>query len=128
MDWLQFAESYVAAEPDEPRCGWRYEVCDGLVHCGAIDGHSGPWHGCMGENWAHLWHEDDPEAYPPEPDPPVARPQDHYYVSTACHHDRHGECRYVCKFCGAECMCICTHTGGVQASEHVWTRDLPPRG
>lgn len=27
----------------------------------------------------------------------------HWYVSTACQHGRHGECRLVCKFCPAPC-------------------------
>jgi len=31
----------------------------------------------------------------------------HRYVSTACHHELHGECRMVCKFCPARCLCSC---------------------
>lgn len=30
----------------------------------------------------------------------------HYY-STACMHERHGECRRKCKFCDAPCQCAC---------------------
>jgi hypothetical protein len=31
----------------------------------------------------------------------------HAYVSTACQHERHGECRLTCKFCPAVCGCAC---------------------
>jgi hypothetical protein len=31
----------------------------------------------------------------------------HDYLSTACHHRRHSECRLVCKFCPAGCRCDC---------------------
>lgn len=31
----------------------------------------------------------------------------HLYVSTACTHERHDECRRVCKFCPATCLCTC---------------------
>lgn len=34
-------------------------------------------------------------------------PQDHVYTSTACQHDRHGECRLQCKFCEVPCDCFC---------------------
>ena len=29
----------------------------------------------------------------------------HYYVSTACLHGRGGDCRVVCKWCPASCVC-----------------------
>jgi hypothetical protein len=32
---------------------------------------------------------------------------EHKYVSTACQHDRHDECRQSCKFCEASCLCDC---------------------
>jgi hypothetical protein len=32
---------------------------------------------------------------------------DHQYTSTACHHERHQECRFTCKFCDAICQCLC---------------------
>lgn len=35
----------------------------------------------------------------------------HDYLSTACLHGNHAECRVVCKFCSAECRCDCGHTG-----------------
>lgn len=31
----------------------------------------------------------------------------HDYLSTACHHELHEECRRTCKFCPAECQCSC---------------------
>lgn len=31
----------------------------------------------------------------------------HEYTSTACHHERHQECRFSCKFCDAICQCLC---------------------
>jgi len=33
--------------------------------------------------------------------------RDHGYISTACWHVFHDECRKVCKFCGSECRCEC---------------------
>lgn len=33
--------------------------------------------------------------------------QDHDYLSTACHHKRHDQCRKTCKFCEVECCCEC---------------------
>lgn len=30
----------------------------------------------------------------------------HQYVSTACRHDLHGQCRERCKHCGAACGCL----------------------
>lgn len=41
----------------------------------------------------------------PEPEFPV-----HDYVSTACIHDVHGQCRVTCKFCPSRCRCAC-HAG-----------------
>jgi hypothetical protein len=37
----------------------------------------------------------------------IARVVRHDYLSTACHHQRHDECRNVCKFCESECGCDC---------------------
>lgn len=31
----------------------------------------------------------------------------HSYLSTACHHELHDECRRSCKFCSAGCTCSC---------------------
>jgi hypothetical protein len=31
----------------------------------------------------------------------------HQYKSTACHHEKHDECRRTCKFCTASCCCDC---------------------
>lgn len=31
----------------------------------------------------------------------------HAYLSTACVHGRHGDCRLTCKFCPAGCRCVC---------------------
>jgi len=36
-------------------------------------------------------------------------PAPHAYLSTACHHTLHDNCRQVCKYCPAECACGC-HT------------------
>lgn len=30
-----------------------------------------------------------------------------HYLSTACLHGKHGECRLVCKYCKAPCRCNC---------------------
>lgn len=35
----------------------------------------------------------------------------HDYLSTACLHDKHSECRLACKFCPAACACDCGHPG-----------------
>jgi hypothetical protein len=33
------------------------------------------------------------------------------YLSKACEHELHGDCRYTCKFCGEACRCTgCTHS------------------
>lgn len=34
----------------------------------------------------------------------------HDYLSTACLHNMHDQCRQSCKFCGAECRCVCHAT------------------
>lgn len=34
---------------------------------------------------------------------------DHQYLSTACLHEQHAECRQVCKFCPKSCECECGH-------------------
>jgi hypothetical protein len=31
----------------------------------------------------------------------------HTYLSTACFHGIHAECRKGCKFCGEHCICLC---------------------
>ncbi|GAA0639441.1 hypothetical protein GCM10009547_49460 [Sporichthya brevicatena] len=31
----------------------------------------------------------------------------HYYLSTACRHEVHGQCRRTCAFCDAACVCFC---------------------
>lgn len=38
----------------------------------------------------------------------------HDYVSTACQHDLHDQCRQTCKFCTKPCRCAC-HTGTERA-------------
>lgn len=37
-------------------------------------------------------------------------PLNPHYLSTACHHTFHDECREVCKFCESPCVCPC-HEG-----------------
>jgi hypothetical protein len=32
---------------------------------------------------------------------------EHVYLSTACHHELHSECRKQCKFCSVDCVCDC---------------------
>ena len=32
---------------------------------------------------------------------------EHVYLSTACHHELHEECRKECKFCEVSCVCDC---------------------
>jgi hypothetical protein len=39
---------------------------------------------------------------------------EHEYVSTACQHELHAECRKTCKFCAETCRCGCH----VPAEEH----------
>ena len=31
----------------------------------------------------------------------------HHYLSTACRHSEHGQCRQTCKFCEKACSCGC---------------------
>lgn len=38
---------------------------------------------------------------------PNPAPTEHVYLSTACVHDRHVQCRQTCKFCMALCQCSC---------------------
>ena len=38
-------------------------------------------------------------------------PTTHVYVSTACQHSRHSDCRLNCKFCDAACGCHCHQYG-----------------
>lgn len=42
---------------------------------------------------------------------PPTQGSGHDYLSTACAHVRHGDCRIACKFCGNCCRCAC-HTPG----------------
>jgi hypothetical protein len=32
---------------------------------------------------------------------------EHVYLSTACLHEVHTECRRTCKFCDSQCVCDC---------------------
>lgn len=36
-----------------------------------------------------------------------------HYLSTACHHERHADCRLACKFCEERCVCSC-HVAGAK--------------
>jgi hypothetical protein len=38
----------------------------------------------------------------------------HTYLSTACFHLRHAECRKQCKFCNIRCLCECHRVQGMQ--------------
>lgn len=66
----------------------------------------------------------------PEPswDMDRARARSHDYLSTACHHQRHGECRHVCKFCTVACRCDCHHeaTSSVGGWEPTSKQTAPP--
>lgn len=45
---------------------------------------------------------------PPTLDGPSTRAEGtHHYLSTACYHGHHNQCRQTCKFCPAECRCTC---------------------
>ena len=35
----------------------------------------------------------------------VSNDHEHYYVSTACQHEKHSRCRETCKYCSAPCLC-----------------------
>lgn len=35
----------------------------------------------------------------------------HAYLSTACYHLKHEECRVTCKYCPEQCMCRCHWPG-----------------
>ncbi len=37
----------------------------------------------------------------------VLRSSSHKYISTACHHKLHTNCRMICKFCESKCACLC---------------------
>jgi hypothetical protein len=39
--------------------------------------------------------------------PKAGKPKSHDYLSTACFHGLHGECRKRCKFCDVACKCPC---------------------
>ncbi len=45
------------------------------------------------------------------------RTDSHVYLSTACQHGKHEECRLVCKFCGAKCTCGCGHETAMKAED-----------
>lgn len=47
------------------------------------------------------------ESKPSEPVPGPGAVTRHYYVSTYCLHELHGDCRMFCKQCGAACLCPC---------------------
>lgn len=49
----------------------------------------------------------------------------HDYLSTACLHDRHDECRRTCKFCEVACKCRCEHRG---AEVHPGKSSVPSHG
>src|SRR5262245_30899941 len=53
--------------------------------------YAGPVEGCA---YRLAWSADDD-----------VTPDAHYYLSTACQHGQHGECRHACKFCDAPCRC-----------------------
>jgi hypothetical protein len=36
--------------------------------------------------------------------------EQHVYLSTACAHNEHGNCRKTCKYCEQDCICHC-HVG-----------------
>lgn len=45
-------------------------------------------------------------------------PAEHHYISTACLHGRHTECRKQCKFCSANCACKeCEHSPMIPSSD-----------
>ena len=48
----------------------------------------------------------------------------HAYLSTACWHQTHHECRKVCKFCGAVCACPC-HLLPVREHWEIRDEDIP---
>lgn len=37
----------------------------------------------------------------------ITTEQEHRYLSTACHHRLHTNCRLTCKWCPAACRCWC---------------------
>lgn len=47
------------------------------------------------------------EAHQPRTWHVTSGPPAHDYLSTACFHNVHGECRLECKFCAAPCRCSC---------------------
>lgn len=45
----------------------------------------------------------------------------HFYISTACGHGKHAECRLSCKFCATPCRCDChgdPHAKDLTVEEH----------
>jgi hypothetical protein len=59
----------------------------------------------MFDRWTP-WTRSTGAAPPPEPANTL-----HVYLSTACHHGKHSECRKECKFCPATCGCGCHKAG-----------------
>lgn len=47
----------------------------------------------------------------------------HVYLSTACQHGKHSECRLSCKFCDAKCSCDCGHVAVPEQREGFSERD-----
>jgi hypothetical protein len=41
----------------------------------------------------------------------------HDYLSAACYHGAHDECRWTCKFCLAVCRCPCGHKEALAPDE-----------
>lgn len=39
-----------------------------------------------------------------------------HYLSTACHHGHHDQCRRICKYCPETCLCKCH---GLRPAMHV---------
>lgn len=52
----------------------------------------------------------------------------HDYLSTACYHDLHDQCRKTCKFCFEKCKCPChaneDHTKEPRMKPIAWTFEL----
>lgn len=49
----------------------------------------------------------------------------HWYISTACQHLKHRQCRETCKFCDAPCQCP-HHRGEIDPDPPItWERGEP---
>lgn len=55
----------------------------------------------------------------------VGTPDAHRYLSTACQHGLHGQCRQTCKFCQVGCACDCGHLGEADTPHTVLAEDHP---